>query len=750
MPYPTEAAWEAARKEAEIRKANEPKIDWLNSQIKHEWTQGLESLKWDREASRKLLPPNLSIHEHQDVEAAFSGGVTQRKELPRCEHGVYLPRYSIQVPELDFHEGVVLKWKSKYCHCCFPEWLFYWTYEELKRGFRFVRTRPLEQDEFRHHKDKLFDRSKVHPETFTLKIRLRNRTQKGSLSDLRLQEDPETGKPRWETMGGYVKKGLGYGKAGKGHGPDSEADDIRMSWLSALSDSIESSDSIASDSVAEEEGIEEEGTDEVDFYRAAEDRNGAGNWTATLPSVHPPCLNRQKPTLTLSVHTGARKLKAAAALLTDRVGPNWQPPRLGQPCSDLQLIVVPRHPDWYSFGGWRGITEENWEAYSFPVWRGGATVPEGLITGLGLKESEFFGDERTVIEKGDGKLWRRIGGDWTDRRLPAPSQKLTLDPYIAPSISRETEEKFRYYAATYRGYTSKEELRAREQPDFPAEDWHSPLEWVIRNGVGRARFTSPAIDHAFLSPVSPEYGRTTARRRAQWKRKAENQRGGGVHRLPLRRTPRWSDDWRTERKMRDTSANLNMYRWGVVNDDPTQEQLPDIPCGVAQRMGDGTTREIQVDSKETREREAERIDRDAVIMSRLSDPSVLSPSLILKMKGGYDRKSAMQTAEPQTCSKSPGLPLASATVAHADLHSSGKETMRTTAYEKYRQARLTLATNHGMAGFRRNAGPLEGAETGTALGNHGRCGWGGKAPKSVAGNYGHSLGEENRYGILGK
>ncbi len=110
----------------------------------------------------------------------------------------------------------------------------------------------------------------------------------------------------------------------------------------------------------------------------------------------------------------------------------------------------------------------------------------------------------------------------------------------------------------------------------------------------------------------------------------------------------------------------------------------------------------------------------------------------------------MQTAEPQTCSKSPGLPLASATVAHADLHSSGKETMRTTAYEKYRQARLTLATNHGMAGFRRNAGPLEGAETGTALGNHGRCGWGWKAPKSVAGNYGHSLGEENRYGILGK
>jgi hypothetical protein len=63
--------------------------------------------------------------------------------------------------------------------------------------------------------------------------------------------------------------------------------------------------------------------------------------------------------------------------------------------------------------------------------------------------------------------------------------------------------------------------------------------------------------------------------------------------MPLRRTPRWEDDWRDERKMQDIAANLNMYKYGAVNRDP--ETLPDIPCRVAQRMTNGGTREIQIE-----------------------------------------------------------------------------------------------------------------------------------------------------------
>lgn len=307
-----------------------------------------------------------------------------------------------------------------------------------------------------------------------------------------------------------------------------------MSWLAGLEDSPEDSDS------PEEDSPEESPVDH-------DDDDARKGWTATLPSVYPPCLDRQKP-----------------MLVTMR-----NPISQGQTRKIMACARLPLHPDWYSFWGWRGITEQNWQPTKFPFLSGPIRTNER--SGLGLTESQFFGDKR------------------------------------------------------------------------------SPLELVIRNGRTQARFTTAAIVHS---------GMPTARHFAQWGRKAEYQRGGGIHRLPLRRTPRWSDDWRTERKMRDTSARLDMYRWGVVNCDP--DQLPDIAAKVAHRCGDGTTREIQV------------------------------------------------------------------------------EKMCATAYENYRQVRLAFATNHGKMGFWRTE-RLEGNERGTAHGNNG-CGWGGKAPQIVAGNYKHGLG----------
>ena len=98
------------------------------------------------------------------------------------------------------------------------------SWEEARKNYELLPIRGMKPG-------KLLDRL-AYQEIFTSEIK----TKRGKYTDdLRLQEDPETGKPRLETKGGYVAKGLGYGKAGKGFGPDSEADDIRMAWLDAWS-----------------------------------------------------------------------------------------------------------------------------------------------------------------------------------------------------------------------------------------------------------------------------------------------------------------------------------------------------------------------------------------------------------------------------------------------------------------------------------------------------------------------------------
>lgn len=630
MSFATEAEWEAARKEVESRKAGEPLIDWSSSRLKHNWTEGLESLTWVAADWRKL--PSLRKHEHTDG----YGGPLQKIDLPRCRHGVYLTNDPL--PELDYEDNVI-EWKAPYCYCCWPLWLFLKKngnplyldvllrrFKEEGTDYLFLRRRPLEQGELWRIKDKLLDGRKVYPEVFTKPIRLRGRTL---TSDLRLQEDPETGKPRLETMGGYVAKEFGYGRAGRGHGADSEADEIRMSWLAASEDSPVG-------------------------HADHEEMSSREGWMATLPSVCPPgLLDRQ----------------------------------------ETRLGTIPRFPDWYSFSGWRGITEENWQPSSFPMLRGPAHT--NSRSGLGLKESEFFGDERlnsmdpatmrNLISWGktrrhqqlrvpDLKLddpWEKALGRGgassfleerihnpkyllADRRIPDPCRATSFIAFYVPLHRHELErESFQFhYLRWFDGPADCQRplihsIEPAPRPEFPdLDNWQSPLEWVIRNGRYQARFTTATMGNLDTKVINLPGIFPTARHFAQWGRKAEYQRGGGIHRVPRRRTPEWSDDWRTERPMRDLAANIKMYRWGVVNSDP--EQLPDIPAKVAQRMEDGTTREIQVD------------------------------------------------------------------------------TMCATAYENYRLARLALATNHGKVGFWRTE-RLEGNERGTALDKV--PAWGGKAPQ---------------------
>lgn len=590
---PTEADWEALIKEAEIEKTKRVVIEQSSRLTKHEWTQGLGSLMWTA-ADWRLLP-NLRKHAH----AQGYGGPLQKITLPRCQHGVYLTNHPM--PELDY-EDKVLEWKSSYCDCCFPKWLplkkkgnplyidvlLRRLKEENEVRFLCIRRRPLEQGEYVRLKEKLFDGMPVYPEVFTKAIRLRGRTL---ATDLRLQEDPETGKPRLETMAGYVGKAFGYGRAGKGHGPDSDADDLRMAWFGASEDSPF-------------------GHDDGEEFSSHE------GWNATLPSVYPPCLNNQKT----------------------KLGPG---------------AFLPHHPDWYSFWGWRGITEENWQPYSFSILQG--EVRTNTIGGFGLKESEFFEDGRSNnmdpgtmrnliswsqtrrhqqlrIQTPDGRggassfLEERIPNSkylLDDRRKPDSCRAVSFIAFYVPLGEKKSErEPVQYRSLRWLDDRSLvHSIEPALRPEFPDLDkWVSPIEWVTRNGVMQARFTTAAILHS---------GMPTARHFAQWTRKAEYQRGGGVHRIPRRRTPRWSDIWRTERPMRDLAADIKMYRWGVVNQDP--ERLPDIPAKVAHRADDGTTRELQV------------------------------------------------------------------------------ETMCATAYENYRLARLALATKHGKAGFWR-AERLEGSE----------------------------------------
>src|SRR5437773_3828703 len=180
-------------------------------------------------ADWKLLP-NLRRPQHSDGDSGWEF----HPLLSRCEHGVYLT----DDPYLDWtgsgRPGEILdNWSALYCEVCHAtyeaEWRDIWKRLPKRRGTDFFKRRKLETGEYRYQREKLFDGRNVYPETFTQVIKLRGRTL---TTDLRLQEDPETGKPRLETMGGYVSKSFGYGRAGKGHGPDMDADNIRLSWMS--------------------------------------------------------------------------------------------------------------------------------------------------------------------------------------------------------------------------------------------------------------------------------------------------------------------------------------------------------------------------------------------------------------------------------------------------------------------------------------------------------------------------------------
>jgi len=455
MPNPTEKQWEAAREQATIEKANRPVVDWSSSRIKHEWTQGLESLEWTDADWRQL--PSLRRHQHTDE----YGGPLERKALPRCQHSVYLTLDPH--PDLDYEDNV-LEWKAPYCYCCYPEWMIYQTFEEFREGYRFLPTHPLEPGEYALQKDKLIDRQKVYPEIFTQAVLLRGRTL---TADLRLQEDPETGKPRLETMGGYVAQAFGHGKAGLGHGPDDDSDDVRASWLSMS-----------------EEQEEQDGSEEWEPV-------GHAGWTATLPRVEDGIKDQPR---TWCV--------------------NWQPPNM--------LASVERG---YWIGGGEDGVEHNWEPYVWPVLYGDVrTNPTGELS---VSETTWVVGETkegwcTRIE------WFLCKAGWLCR----------------PTIQRPTR---------------------------PIDGWQSSIEWVMCRGRWKCR----------IADAVP-----TAKHFAQWARKAEYNRGGGEHRIPLRRTKRWSDDWRGERLMRDLAATLKMYRYGTATD---------TPCGVAQQqMFDGVTREIQV------------------------------------------------------------------------------------------------------------------------------------------------------------
>jgi len=192
-------------------------IDIVKAPEPREWT----------EADWRLLP-SLRRPQHSDTD----GGWEIHPWLWRCPHGVYVTEDPYDFADFWGDEGEEITWCAPFCEVCYAkyefEWRDIWKRLPKRRGTHFFKSRKLETGEFRYQREKLFDGRTVYPETFTKIIKLRDRTL---TADLRLQEDPETGKPRLETMGGYVGKSFGYGRAGKGHGPDNDADDLRLSWM---------------------------------------------------------------------------------------------------------------------------------------------------------------------------------------------------------------------------------------------------------------------------------------------------------------------------------------------------------------------------------------------------------------------------------------------------------------------------------------------------------------------------------------
>jgi hypothetical protein len=360
--------------------------------------------KWD-------LLPNLRVPVHRDG----YGGWEVSPLTWRCEHGVYLNPSDELVQDWSFQhdpEGeLVIAWHVPYCEVCSAEFVVCNTFAEwVEKFFRPIkeRRRALKPGEIRYREDKLFDSRPVYPEIFTRPILLRGRTQ---ATDLRLQEDPETGKPRLETAGGYITASFGYSRAGRRHGLDSDAENIQMSWL------------------AEHHGsaVGHPGDDPK-----------STPWSAALPDVRTTVL-------------------------------------LGLP----------------------GITPENWMPYSWPIHRG-------------------------------------------------PVQTNTRNVLI------EEEE------ATTRAIRVKDPA--------PAVRWANTLKFVISPGrfVKKPRPSAAIVRYVppRVWPFSVSAEQPTAKQLAAWRRKRENQRDGGKHMVPLRRTKRWPDNWRTSRPMRDLAARLDMYTYG--------------------------------------------------------------------------------------------------------------------------------------------------------------------------------------------
>jgi hypothetical protein len=396
-----------------------------------------EPREWSA-ADWKLLP-NLRRPQHTDGDSGWEF----HPLLWRCPHGVYVtedpsPFWS----GTGGPDGEILdNWAAPFCEVCYAsyasEWREVWRRVPARRGRYFFKGRKLEAGEYRYQGEKLFDGRNVYPETFTKIIRLRDRSL---TADLRLQEDPETDKPRLETMGGYVAKAFGYGHAGKGHGPDSDADNIRLSWMAQHADGP---------------------------VGHAEPDPESTPWSATLPHLRE----------IIGTHTGA---------------PHPVPAR------DVR------------FRDFRLITAENWFPAVLPF---GIFRPEPFRNYQGfLSERDYFADERT-------RAVVRVCVYKKDRSSLVGAS-LEVLKQIDKRRFEEAANHLRWYVLTK---SARRESR-----------W-----WIA------------------FQPLPP-----TARELAQWRRNTWNLRRAPSNRVPRRRMPRWEENWRNERPMRDLAAKLKMHRYG--------------------------------------------------------------------------------------------------------------------------------------------------------------------------------------------
>ena len=150
-------------------------------------------------------------------------------------------------------------------------------------------------------------------------------------------------------------------------------------------------------------------------------------------------------------------------------------------------------------GDWYPGLEQNWQPYSFPVWRGGAIVSYELLDGSGPRTN-------TNPISGFGSH---------------------VNPLKAGS----------YGISKNRKIVVLENSTASDFTGIDLENWHSPVVWMPLNGRWQARLD------LFRGPYDSErrtghwdccfdlqsgIGMPTAKHFAQWGRKAEYKRGGGV------------------------------------------------------------------------------------------------------------------------------------------------------------------------------------------------------------------------------